>query len=443
MKTAAGRSMNHKQKETILIICFAALLILVCAIITTLMMRDATPRTVAEAKSEVTDVLVIGTKQAASGPYASTETTTVSTTVTATTSQTLLVSATAFMQETKKAAVSMTSEQTVQTTEVTVLTKSESAVQETAASATEAKTGMTAEPETKAAEQKPAENKTEVSVSSVTYRGKTFSTAQKELNLSGFKMTKEQLPELKEIAAKFQNLEKIIFSDCGLSNEVLAAFNDEMGSVRVVWRVKLGTQWSLRTDSVAFSVLIMNYKHIRMTSKDLEVLKYCPDLLALDLGHQALTDLSKIAEYLPDLRLLIIADNQVSDLSPLANLKHLHYLEIFVNRVKDLSPLANLHELVDVNISYNPVSDITPLLNSPMMQRVWLESTKVNQSGVDLLRSTYPNAKVVNIGKGSVDQGWRWGNARYEQMMNMWYNNYYGNEFQKYDDLAVQLGLRG
>ena len=47
------------------------------------------------------------------------------------------------------------------------------------------------------------------------------------------------------------------------------------------------------------------------------------------------------------------------------------------------------------------------------------------------------------FGKGSVDQGWRYGNARYEQMMNMWFNNYYGSEFQKYDDLAVTMGLRG
>ena len=276
----------------------------------------------------------------------------------------------------------------------------------------------------------------------VTYRGKEYDKSLTVLDLSGKKMTEADLPELKEAAAQFTNLQKIVLCDCGLSNEILDNLQNEIG-IRVVWRVKLGTQWSLRTDAVAFSVLIMNYKHIRMTSADLEVLKYCPDLLALDLGHQALTDLSKIAEYLPELRLLIIADNQVSDLSPLANLKHLHYLEIFVNRVTDLSPLASLRELVDVNISYNPISDITPLLNSPMMQRVWLESTRVSADGVNLLRETYPEAKIVNIGEGSVDQGWRWGNARYEQMMNMWYNNYYGSEFQKYDDLAVTLGLRG
>ena len=279
-------------------------------------------------------------------------------------------------------------------------------------------------------------------ITSVKYKGKTFNTSATVINLSGVKLKKTDLPELKELANKFSNLEKINLSNCGLSNETLAAFQNELNGIRVVWRIKLGTQWYLQTDAVAFSVLIMNYKHTRMTSKDLEVLKYCPDLLALDLGHQALTDLSRIADYLPDLRLLIIADNRVTDLSPLARLKHLHYLEIFVNKVKDLSPLGELRELVDVNISYNPISNIKPLLNSPMMQRLWLEHTNVSQSSVNLLRTTYPNAKIVNIGKGSVDQGWRQNHVRYRQMMDMWYKNYYGSEFQKFDDLAVELGLR-
>lgn len=276
---------------------------------------------------------------------------------------------------------------------------------------------------------------------SVTYKGKRYTTDMEVLDLSGTKLSEAELPELKETVAKFSNLKKLILCDCGLSNETLANLQNEIG-IRVVWRVKLGTQWSLRTDAVAFSVLIMNYKHIRMTSADLEVLKYCPDLLALDLGHQAITDLSKIAEYLPNLRLLILADNQISDLSPLANLKHLHYLELFVNRVTDLSPLSGLKELVDVNISYNPISDVSPLLNAPMMQRVWLEHTNVNADGVNQLHETYPEAKIVNVGTGSVDQGWRWGNARYEQMMQMWYGDFYGDEFQKYDDLAVATGLR-
>ncbi len=278
----------------------------------------------------------------------------------------------------------------------------------------------------------------------VYYDGEEYDSSITEFDLKEKKLTKDDLDELKRVIEQFPDLEIVNMSNCGLDNETLAKFRDEVKSAKVVWRVYLGAygKWSLRTDAVCFSVLIWKYDYPRMTSDSLGVLKYCPDLLCLDLGHQAISDISMIGEWFPELRLLILADNCIWDLSPLSNLKHLHYLEIFVNRVSDLSPLANLRELVDVNISYNPISDITPLLNSPMMQRVWMESTYCGYGGQALLQETYPDAKIVLFGSGSVDQGWRWGNPRYEQMRDMWKNDYYGDEFQKYDDLAIELGLR-
>lgn len=275
----------------------------------------------------------------------------------------------------------------------------------------------------------------------VFYDGEEYDSSLTEFDISGKKLTEDDLPEVKRAIEQFPDLEIVNMSNCGLGNETLAKFRDQVRSAKVVWRVYLGSRWSLRTDAVAFSVLIVHYDYPRMYSGNLEVLKYCRDLLALDLGHQSITDISGICEWLPELRLLILADNSIWDISPLTNLKHLHYLEVFLNRISDISPLAELHELVDVNISYNPISDITPLLNSPMMQRVWMEATYCGWNSVNLLQETYPDAKIVLSGSGSVDQGWRWGNPRYEQMMDMWKNDYYGDEFQKYDDLAKELGL--
>lgn len=265
-----------------------------------------------------------------------------------------------------------------------------------------------------------------------------------EIDLSRTKLTATDLDTLKELTEQIRGLEKLIVCDCGLDNETLGEFRKVVPDVNVVWRLYMG-KWKLRTDQVTFSVLIYNYNYERLRSKDIQVLKYCTDLRCLDLGHQSIVDISVIGDYLPELRLLIMADNWINDLSPLAKCKHLHYLELFVNNITDLSPLGELHELVDVNISYNRrLSDITPLLNSPMMERVWLESTSVSSEDFDLLEATYPDAKVVRVVKGrpSVDQGWRDGCARYKQMMDMWFNNYYGDEFYKYDYLAIELGLR-
>ncbi|MCR5739894.1 MAG: hypothetical protein K6G43_08750 [Lachnospiraceae bacterium] len=265
-----------------------------------------------------------------------------------------------------------------------------------------------------------------------------------EIDISRTALTTDDLPVLRELTEQIRGLKKLIVCDCGLDNETLGEFRKEIPGVNLVWRLYMG-KWRLRTDQITFSVLIYSYNYERLRSRDIEVLKYCTDLKCLDLGHQAISDITVIGEYLTDLRLLIMADNWISDLTPLANLKHLHYLELFVNNITDLSPLAELHELVDVNISYNRrLADITPLLYSPMMERVWLESTSVSSEDFDLLEATYPDAKVVRVvrGRPSVDQGWRDGCARYQQMMDMWFNNYYGDEFYRFDIKAYELGLR-
>lgn len=268
------------------------------------------------------------------------------------------------------------------------------------------------------------------------YDGEEYDSSITELDISGKPVN--SLDELRRAIKELPDLQKVIMCDCGMSNEDLAEFRDEMDPVKIVWRVRLGTKWSLRTDAVAFSVLIVHYDYPRMRTNDIQILKYCTDLRALDLGHQALTDISVLGDCLPELRLLILADNSITDISPIAKMTHLHYLELFVNRIRDLSPLRECKELVDVNISYNPISDIEPLLYSPMMERVWLESTYVGGNGFAQLAETYPNAKIVRYGSGSVDQGWRWGSKHYEQMMDMWFNNYYGDEFSKYDDPEYQ-----
>ena len=263
--------------------------------------------------------------------------------------------------------------------------------------------------------------------------GELFSTESEELDLNSREIRNPD--EFMESLMLFNRLSKVEMCDCGLSNEELAAIRDTYPDTKFVWRIHLG-KWSLRTDAVAFSVLITKFNYQRMTSEDIEVLKYCTDLRALDLGHQAITDISVIGEYLTDLRVLILADNKITDLSPLANLPHLHYLEFFMNRVKDLTPLAQCRELVDLNISYNPgLSDITPLLDLPILERLWMVSVAVSRADTALLRKTYPDVTLVNTGYGSTGSGWRTHN-RYFAMIDMYHKqDYISEEFSKYDGM--------
>lgn len=265
--------------------------------------------------------------------------------------------------------------------------------------------------------------------------GKTYDSFTEDIDFSRNRKITVEL--MRECLPLMRGVKRIDLSDCGNSNEDLGALREEFPNVKIVWRITMG-QWSLKTDAIAFSVLIYNYEHTRLRTKDIEVLKYCTDLQALDLGHQSISDISVIGDYLPELRILILADNIVNDLTPLSKLKHLHYLELFVNYpLNDLSPLAECKELVDLNISYlYSIRDITPILDLPLLERLWLEHTNIAASDIQLLRDTYPDATVISQGEGSIDQGWRT-HPRYFAMIDMFHKkDYISEEFSKYDGLA-------
>ena len=178
---------------------------------------------------------------------------------------------------------------------------------------------------------------------------KSFTSLTSHLDLTNNKNI--DFDTLVEKMKLLSNLKTADFSNCNLSNEQLGHLRELFPNIEINWVVHLG-KWSVKTDVVSFSVLVYRFDYTRMTSKEIEVLKYCTKLQALDLGHQAITDVSVIGEYLPNLRILILADNKISDITPLKNLKHLHYLELFINPIKDITPLEGLTELVDVNFCY-------------------------------------------------------------------------------------------
>lgn len=260
-----------------------------------------------------------------------------------------------------------------------------------------------------------------------------LSSYSEELNLSNKRDISYN--ELHDAIKLLPKLKSIDLSNTNLSNEEAEKLREDYPNIKIDWIVHLNNKWSLRTDAVTFSVLVTNFNYKRMTSKDIEVLKYCTNLKALDLGHQDITDISVIGNYLPELRVLILADNKISDLTPLAKLKHLHYLELFMNNITDLTPLAECTEMVDLNVCHNyKLSNITPILNYTKLERLWISSCKISQSDYSVLRQKYPNVQmIIKDNYTSTGSGWRT-HTRYYTMINMFYNNYISEEFEKYDD---------
>ena len=232
------------------------------------------------------------------------------------------------------------------------------------------------------------------------------------------------LPKLKYVDLSFSNL----------TNEQCDKLNKKIENAEIVWTVHFGGTkvWYVKTDAVAFSTAVTMSPFTQLTSEDIQVLKYCTKLKALDLGHQQIHDLSVIGD-LTELRVLILVDNGLTDITPLKKLKNLHYLELFFNKITDLSPIEDLDQLIDLNIGYNrQLTNIDTILKYPKLERLWAPGTKISEESFNKLRTAYPNVKLVTEGTESVCCGWRT-HARYYEMRDMFNKNYYGDEFAKYD----------
>ena len=232
------------------------------------------------------------------------------------------------------------------------------------------------------------------------------------------------------IISRMPNLKRLVTVNCGLDNDGYAALQDRHPDIKIVWEIVL-SHWTIRTDVVAFSTFKTTAEEFYMNNEEAYYLKYCNELVALDLGHNYVSDLSFL-EYMPELKILILVDNvkekdgetlrHLTDLSELRYVPKLRYLEIFANNVSDTSFLQYLPELEDLNISYNSMSSIEYMKNMPNIKKLWMEHTYISGAGVNTLRQLYPNARIVSSGEGSIDQGWRSG-ERYRAMRRMFREN--------------------
>ena len=241
----------------------------------------------------------------------------------------------------------------------------------------------------------------------VLLNGTSFDSFAETLDLSGAKIASYEA--FSDELRYFPKLRRITLHDCSLTNEQLAAIRDRYPEKGVVWTVHFG-RWSVATDAVAFSTKQGDGNDHRLRSDKAKVLRYCTDLIALDLGHNDLTDIQWIGE-LKNLQVLILSDNRkLRDISAIGTLEKLKYLELFLTGVEDISPLQNLSGLLDVNLIYTRVTDVTPLLSCKKLERIWLGekvAKQIGKEGAALLADAFPDAQFDLISVGSTKLGWR------------------------------------
>ena len=243
---------------------------------------------------------------------------------------------------------------------------------------------------------------------STTWKKTTFTDETTELDLTNGKGTITR-DDMEAIIAICPNLTKIDNSkNRSPSNNIMIPLIEKYPNIQFEWVVSLGHGHYCSTMATTFTTMLPPSSGRELTSKKLELLKYCPRLKALDLGHNLVTTLDFL-QYVPDLELLIIGQNQVSDITPIGQLKHLQYAELFTNPFTDISALANCTELLDLNITNCQVLDFSPLDEIQTLERFWANMIKkLTVEETERFIEKHPNTEVdFKPSHAATVDGWR------------------------------------
>ena len=264
----------------------------------------------------------------------------------------------------------------------------------------------------------------------------TFPSTATEVNLSATVI--EDLAEVEQKMQYLPNAETVIFGLCGIDNpkwgtsktknlavceienEDMAAYRDRVrDQYKVVWTVRLGPSIALRTDKDNF---MPNHFGVGQLFNDYAYnLRYCEDMVCLDVGHMTLTDISFVT-YMPTLKYLILAWPEVQYIEPIRSCKNLIWLELDNSCIRDYSPLVDCTALQDLNIG-KTYCDITPILEMKWLKNLYM----IFCSGGSAWQASQalPDTHVVASGDATVGGGWRRLPNYYDMRdcLNMYYMN--------------------
>lgn len=233
--------------------------------------------------------------------------------------------------------------------------------------------------------------------------GKTVSTTDQTLSFAG--KTLKNLDALAAALPWFHDLETVDLCNCGISSPEIGALAEANPQVKFLWMVNIGSKIRIRTDAT----YLMPYQYgVTLTDADTAELKYCTDMLCLDLGHSQISDVSFLA-YMPKLQYLTLGETPVSDISPLAGLQELVFLELFLTNVRDYSPLLSCPKLEDLNLSYAIPGDISVLCQLKQVKHMHLKGLW-QDDWQQQLQDALPDTAFVFAGTGDVSStgdGWR------------------------------------
>ena len=230
------------------------------------------------------------------------------------------------------------------------------------------------------------------------------STGAKEIYLSGTEVT---VAEVEAVLHCFPELERVEMCDCPVETEEMAALWQRYPDIRFVWTVDLAGM-PHRTDADYF---MPNKYGLKINDKNIADLKYCVDMICVDVGHGTEVTHCEWAANMPQLQYLVLADSGVRSVEPLRGLEKLVFLELFQSKVKDYSPLLECPALEDLNLCYT-YGDPAPVQQITWLKRLWWSGCRWNKRNG--LTAALADTQIEFSAKSSTGNGWREGQRYYE-----------------------------
>lgn len=231
----------------------------------------------------------------------------------------------------------------------------------------------------------------------------TLSPEDTEIDLSTVKV--ENLEQVEQAMAYLPNVKSLFMGEQDISHDDMAAFRDRVrDKYKVVWYVRFGDSKPFRTDITYFmpgrDCHLYNVTFTDATSYNI---RYCEDLVAVDVGHLGVKDVSWVG-YLTNLEYLILAHTNVQYIDGIENCKKLKFLELDWCGIRTLDPLKGCTALEDLNIG-STWPDVSALKEMPWLKNIYM----IFGSGKDAaeLAQALPDTHVVASGTATVASGWR------------------------------------
>ena len=256
---------------------------------------------------------------------------------------------------------------------------------------------------------------------------KTFTADSQAEYIDFGSMQVKSIDALIDYLKQFPNLKKVDMFATRIYPSSIDKLAAAFPELEFGWTMRIGDHW-VRTDQTAFSTLHGNASS-QHDESDFSYLRYCRNLLALDIGHNAVRDVSFLYE-LPKLKVLILACNLIEDITPVGSLTELQYLELFKNEINDVSVLTACTELLDLNICFNRITDWSCLESLSKLERLWLynsnnwsENDPVPAEVIAALQAALPQCQIDSTSYSTLG-GWR-DHKRYYVVFNMFkYSEY-------------------